>query len=148
MTTSLSSTAWAAEHQGRKLGEFVEAGEQEGRPYFVQRDTEGTNQTFLYHHVDDEVSYWLVGNILGEFKAVLVNNLNSHDPPLDQWLYHDDEKWNNNDTTLTLEFTTLNPCQLVRVWGEGNVVDEQGTSLGEYRSSYYFAQDHAKSTDY
>merc|ERR1719237_397367 len=53
-TIVLSSTAGAAEYQGSKLGEFVEAGEHGGKPFYRQRDTEGSSETFLY-------SEWLVG---------------------------------------------------------------------------------------
>ena len=49
-----------------------------------------------------------------------------------QWLY-----WgSDDDTSLTLEFTTLSPCQLVRVAGEGEVVEKRGSELGDYRSEY------------
>ena len=49
------------------------------------------------------------------------------------WLYFDGENQNSNDTSLTLEFTSLSPCQLVRVAGEGEVVKKQGDKLGDYR---------------
>ena len=42
-----SSTGGAAEYNGDNLGEYVEEGEYEGRPYFKQRDTEGGNDIFL-----------------------------------------------------------------------------------------------------
>ena len=45
----LSSTAGAAERQGSLLGEFVEAGYYGERSYFLQRDTEGNTEQFLYH---------------------------------------------------------------------------------------------------
>ena len=35
-----------------------------------------------------------------------------------------------------MEFTTLSPCKLVRVAGEGEVVEKVGSSLGDYRSEY------------
>ena len=47
-----------------------------------------------------------------------------------KWLYYGSD----DDTSLTLEFTTLSPCQLVRVEGEGDVVIEQPSCLGDYRS--------------
>ena len=52
------------------------------------------------------------------------------------WLYFDGEKRNSNDTSLTLEITSLSPCQLVRVAGEGGVVKKQGDKLGDYRFAY------------
>ena len=55
-------------------------------------------------------------------------------PPSSQWLYWDGKKLNDDDTSLTLEFTTLSPiCQLVRVVGEGEVVKKHGSKLGDYR---------------
>ena len=44
-TIVLSSTSGAAENVGAFLGEFVEAGEHGGRPYYRQRDTEGGSLT-------------------------------------------------------------------------------------------------------
>ena len=38
-----------------------------------------------------------------------------------------------DDTSLTLEFTALSPCRLVRVVGEGDVADLHGSQLGDYR---------------
>ena len=126
----LSSTARAAEHQGSILGEFVEAGEHGGRPYYRQRNTEGTKDIFLY----SEAGQWWVSDTLGGSSANLENYQDSPRPPSSQWLYWDGKKWNNNDTSLTLEFTTLSPCQLVRVAGKGDVVKKRGSELGDYRS--------------
>ena len=52
------------------------------------------------------------------------------------WLYFDGEKRNSNDTSLTLEFTSLSPCQLVRVAGESEVVKKQWDKLGDYRFAF------------
>ena len=49
------------------------------------------------------------------------------------WLYYDGEKFNNNDTSLKLEYTSIYPCQLVRVAGKGDVLEKQRDSLGDYR---------------
>ena len=67
--------------------------------------------------------------------AGLKNYQSSPLPPVDNWYYSDGEIFNNNDPSLTLEFTSLSPCQLVRVAGEGGVVKEQSSSLGDYRSA-------------
>ena len=64
-TISLSSTAGAAGHQGGSLGEFEEAGEHGGRPYYRQKDTEGNKDAFLY----SEGGKWLVSNTLGEINC-------------------------------------------------------------------------------
>ena len=43
----LSSTGVAAEYNGDMLGEYIEEGEYEGKPFFKQRDTEGSTDKFL-----------------------------------------------------------------------------------------------------
>ena len=129
----LSSTAGAAEWQGGRLGEFVEAGEHGGRPFYRQRDTEGTEESFLY----SEGGNWFVEVTLGESTGWLRNSQNTNTPPSTQWEYWGGGKYNDDDTSLTLEFTTLSPiCQLVRVAGEGEVVEKRGSELGDYRSEY------------
>ena len=128
-TIVLSSIAGAAEYPGHRLGEFVEAGEHGGRPYYKQRDTEGSQDTFLF----SEGGRWWDGSSLGELLGGLLNRVNSDDPPIDGWLFYGGGKFNSDDTSLTLESTAPSPCQLVRVTGEGNVVDKQGSSLGDYR---------------
>ena len=125
----LSSTAGAAERVGSFLGEFVEAGEHGGRPFYTQRDTEGVSNMFLY----SEGGKWWVSDILGESTGWLVNREDSP-LPTGTWEHWDGEKWRDNDTSLTLTFTTLSPCKMVRVTGRGDVVEKQPESLGDYRS--------------
>ena len=123
-TIVLSSTAGAAEYMGGHLGEYVEEGEYGGRPYFKQRDTEGSKNSFLY----SKEGKWVVGKTLGGSSSIpLKNNQDTPLPPTDQWLYWEND-WNDGDTSLTLEFTALSPCQLVRVSGEGN-----SNQHGDYR---------------
>ena len=43
----LSSTGVAAEYNGDMLGEYEEEGKFEGKPFFKQRDTEGSTDKFL-----------------------------------------------------------------------------------------------------
>ena len=129
-TIVLSSTAGAAEYHGGVLGEFVEAGEHEGRAYFKQRHTKEGGASFLYSRQGE----WLVGFTLGGWVAQLRNSQNTHTPPSSKWLYWDGKKRNDDDTSLTLEFTSLSPiCQLVRVAGKGEVVEKVGSWLGDYR---------------
>ena len=128
----LSSTAGAAEYQGARLGEFVKAGVHKGRPYYRQRDTEGNAETYLY----SEGGYWLVSDTLGNSSGWLFNNKNSFLPPTDgSWLFSKLGQV-TADSSLTLEFTTFSPsCQEVRVSGKGAVVEDQGSKLGDYRST-------------
>ena len=137
----LRSTAGAAEHQGDLLGEFVEAGEYGGRPYYRQRDTERKKDAFLYSKGGE----WLVSETLGGSDVNLVNPQNSFKPPYDQWLYWDGNKFNANDTSLTLEFTTLSPCQLLRVEGKD---DWRLQVIEDYRSVYIIMLNIMKSIKY
>ena len=129
----LSSTASAAENVGNRLGEYVEAGVHEGRPYYKQRDTLG-NEHFLYHREIGSYEWGVSETLGGEYDGVY-NNQNTRLPPTTGWRYWDGEKRNSNDTSLTLSFTSLSPCQLVRVAGEGEVVGGvvRRKQLGDYR---------------
>ena len=130
----LSSTAGAAEYQGGSLGEFVEAGEYGGRPFYIQRDTEGVRDNFLY----SEGGEWVVSGTLGASSGLwLLNREDSHLPPTGTWEHWDGGERRDDDTSLTLTFTTLSPCKMVRVTGRGDVVEKHGSkgseSLGDYR---------------
>merc|ERR1712200_204916 len=70
---------------------------------------------------------------LGGSRGGLKNNQNTSLPMTNDWLYWDGEKFNNNDTSFKLEYTSIYPCQLVRVAGKGDVLEKQGQSLGDYR---------------
>jgi len=133
-TIVFSSTAGAAEHQGSRLGEFVRAGEYNGRPFYKQRDTEGRENTFLF----SEGGIWVVGQSLGGPTAMLANVQDTDLPPRANWLYvhgtDGNRSWRNNDQTLKLEYTTLSsPCRLVRVAGSGSVLSAQWNTMGIYR---------------
>ena len=127
----LASTGRAAEHQGGRLGEYVKAGEHGGKPYFLQRDTLGEEDSFLFYTGIN----WIVGPILGTQNGGLLSNLDTDLPPTDQWKFYDGEVWAVDDHSLTLEHAFLPlACDLVRVEGEEEVVEKQGKSLGDYRS--------------
>ena len=79
-TIVLSSTAKAAERKGDSLGEFVEAGEHGGRPYYRQRDTEGRSENFLY----SEGGKWVVSDTLGDSYGRLRNHQDTPLPPNDK----------------------------------------------------------------
>ena len=78
-TIVLSSTAQAAERVGTSLGEYVEAGEHGGRPFYRQRDTEGRSENFLY----SEGGEWLVSSTLGSSYGRLENPQDTPLPPSD-----------------------------------------------------------------
>ena len=78
-TIVFSSTAGAAEWWGHLLGEYVEAGEHGGRPYYKQRDTEGRSENFLY----SEGGEWVVSSDLGDSYGRLKNPQDTPLPPND-----------------------------------------------------------------
>ena len=126
-TIVLSSTGGAAEYQGHRLGEYVEAGEYDGRPYYQQRNTEGQRGEFLYSQAEE----WKVSGILGNSACGLRNSANTSKPPINQWRFFNYENWTNDD--LSLEFTNISPCPLVHVAGSGEVVEIGQPGLGSYR---------------
>ena len=73
---------------------------------------------------------------MGSSYGWLFNYQNTTLPIKTGWLWFDGEKRNSNDTSLTLEFTSLSPCQLVRVAGGGEVVKKQWDKLGDYRFAF------------
>ena len=73
---------------------------------------------------------------LRDRKDFIKNCQDTQLPPTRDWEYVKNGRWNDDDTSLTLEFTSLSPCQLVRVKGEGDVLQKKGSSLGDYRSAY------------
>ena len=127
-TIVLSSIGGAADWQGDKLGEFVKAGEHEGRPYYRQRDTEGNPETFLY----SAGGKWWVWEKLGQSTGALKNEQNSPEPPSNGWLYQRGG-YADDDTSLALKFTALSPLPLGKVSGEGDMVRKLRGSLGDYR---------------
>ena len=79
----------------------------------------------------------MVSDRLGGFIASLYNDQNTSLPMTSNWLYSYKGGWDNSDTSLTLEFTSLSPCKLVRVAGDQDVVEKVGSSLGDYRFDFY-----------
>ena len=69
---------------------------------------------------------------MGASKSWLKNYYGSLKPPHNGWKYAKDGEW-TDDSSLTLEFTTLSSCQLVKVAGEGDVRKVNSESLGYYR---------------
>merc|ERR1712012_1130386 len=76
---------------------------------------------------------WMVGPTLGESRAWLWKRQDTILPPKANWLYHNGKKWSDDDQTLKLDYTTLSPCELVRVAGSGRVLDHEPGSMGYYR---------------
>ena len=129
----MSSTGGAAESQGHHLGEYVEAGEKFGRPFYGQRDTEGKNNvTLSYKPVD--TWKWAVDYEAQNIRYMLfVNSEDSEQPPREGWFYADGSKWQHDDASLTVEFDHLDICELVNVFRIGEVTEQEQHSLGNYR---------------
>ena len=116
----------------------MKAGDHKGQPHYRQRDTEGDSETYLYK----EHCKWLVSDSLGEPAGWLKNSQNTALPPTGGWQFWNFKKAKyDNDTSLILEFTSFFPnliehpysCQTMGVSGKGEVVEDQGGKLGEYR---------------
>ena len=73
----------------------------------------------------------MVSDTLGKSVGELTNYRDSVQPPMEQWLYWDGDgkKNRDDDTSLTLKFTTLSPCQLVRVEWDGDVSDYRSVHI-------------------
>ena len=118
-------------------GEYVQAGEEyEGRVYDKQRDNLASGGYNIYK-VGER---WIVSPSLGGANVGL-RSQETGDllPPTQNWEYVDaDGKWRDDDASLTLTFASLpTPCPMVRVAGEGEVVEKQGSSLGDYRFTLF-----------
>ena len=130
----LSSNGSAAEWVGSVLGEYVRmAGEYNGRPYYKQRDTEGSKDTFLYYHYN---GMWMVSLKLGEETGALTSIQDTLLPPTSNWEYAREKLFVEDDTSLKLEFTSLSPCEQGEVTGKGEVVEKKGQVLGDYRFAF------------
>ena len=75
----------------------------------------------------------MVYRTLGESRGYLTNYIGSYKPPHNSWKYAKDGWFSGDDSSLTLEFTTLSSCRLVKVAGEGDVTKVYSKSLGNYR---------------
>ena len=138
-TIVLSSTEGAAEYVGARLGEYVRAGADfNGRPYYIQRDTEGSQQSYLFYHND---GLWFGGNDLGDISAGgLMIRQDTPLPPKTNWLYANGNEFVEDDTSLKLEFTSLSPCTQGEVTWEGDLdadAEKHSSSLGDYRFAFY-----------
>ena len=140
-TIVFSSTEGAAEYVGGRLGEYVRAGgDFNGRPYYIQRDTEGSQQSYLFYHND---GLWFGGNDLGDISAGgLMIRQDTPLPPKTNWLYargNEFVEFVEDDTSLKLEFTSLSPCTQGEVTWEGDEEEGQkhSTSLGDYRFAFH-----------
>ena len=86
-TIVFSSTAGAAEYAGAVLGEFVKFMELEGRPFYRQRNTEGSRSVVLGSGGIASIVGWLVTD-LGNSSGLLTNDQDSDLPPKANWLYY------------------------------------------------------------
>ena len=129
-----SSTAGAAEYAGAVLGEFVRIMELEGRPFYKQRNTEGSRSVFLGSGGLGSTVGWLVTD-LGNSSGLLTNDQDSDLPPKANWLYYNYTNMSNDDQTLKLDYTTLSSSyKLVTVAGSSCELNNQSARrLGDYR---------------
>ena len=133
-TIVLSSIAGAAEHRGSTLGEYVQADEEYlGHVYYKQRHNVASGGYYVYK----EGWRWYASKTLGGAAALRSQKTGDLLPPTKNWEYWDGGRWRKNDTSLTLTFASLpTPCPVVRVVGEGDVVEMHWSSLGDYRFDF------------
>ena len=140
-TIVFSSTEGAAEYVGGRLGEYVRAGgDFNGRPYYIQRDTEGSQQSYLFYHNDGIDTVWFGGDDLGDItNGGLMIRQDTPLPPTMNWLYARGNEFVEDDTSLKLEFISLSPCTQGEVTWEGDEEEGQkhSTSLGDYRFAFH-----------
>ena len=117
------------------VGEYLQAGEEyEGRVYNKQRDNVPDGVEYIYK----EGGRWYASPTLGGPRGLRSQETGDLLPPTQNWEYYDGGKWRDDDASLTLTFASLpTPCPVVRVAGEGDVVEKQGSSLGDYRFDFY-----------
>jgi len=113
-------------------GEDMQAGEEyEGRVYNKQRDS---NVASGGEYIYKEGQRWYASETLGGLRGLRSQETGDLLPPTQNWEYYDGGKWRDDDASLTLTFASLpTPCPVVRVAGEGDVVEKQESSLGDYR---------------
>ena len=132
------STGGAAEYQGGGLGEFVKQDkDHNGRVHYKQKETEVAGGKYLFFK---EQAWWISDTLTTKgTKGRLRNRQDSETPPAGPkgWEYYvGGDEWRDDDLTLTLEFTnlaSLKPCKLVRVEGDTEVEEAQGSKLGDFR---------------
>ena len=131
----ISSTAWAAEYSGNRLGEYVEEGIHNGRPYYKQREDTGKTDTFLYYNgaCEDE-KRWMVGEDLGVCRTPYLRNpADTATPPESGWQYFiGGEEWGSDDRSLGLKQGSLEPCGRVEVTGRGKIATIMQHVMGDY----------------
>ena len=123
------------------MGEFVRMGNYNNRPYYKQRDTEGTEDLYMYYTTTTISHWWLVSDTLGRLTAWLGNNQDTDLPPRANWLYSSGmasawwwkEWWFNDDQTLKLDYTTLSHHKLVTVAESSCGLNNQSNRMGDYR---------------
>ena len=117
-------------------GEYEQAGEEyEGRVYNKQRDNLASGGEYIFKKGER----WIVSKTLGGPTRLRSQATGDLLPPTKNREYWDwDGKWRDDDASLTLTFASLTtPCPMVRVAGEGDVVEKRGDSLGDYRFDFY-----------
>ena len=127
----ISSTGAAAEYPGNTLGQYVEGGRSGGRIFFIQKDTTGSKQYYLYYQPEDKA--WYVNAEVGWVGGgYLRNSDTSQQPPRTGWEWRVEGEWSADDPSLEVVPGVVRPCGVVTVRGEGEVERKGGEYLGEY----------------
>ena len=137
----ISSSGGAAQFCGDYLGQYNYAGEHNGRPYYRQLHTVGSEVIGYLYSGDSNNNHWYVGCELGNTENYRLYNPDASDtPPTTGWKYRHDRKpfgWNyggklfHDDPTLKISPGVLQPCD-VTVKLSGDVLSKYPEYAGEY----------------
>ena len=139
----LSSTAETAELWGFLLGEYKEEGTSGGKPYYKQRDNVGKIDWFLFYSGSCLDHGWRVGPVLGACSHKFLRNpADTDSPPAELgWQFHSNGNW-IDDSSLGLEFGSLEPCSGVDVAAQGEAAVVRKAELGTYLPTGDWLQGH------
>ena len=105
-----------------------------GHVYYKQRDNVASEGWYIF-----KAGWrWYASETLGGAVGLRSQETGDLLPPTQNWEYAVGGEWSDDDASLTLKFASLPTlCPVVRVAGEGDVVEKHGKSLGDYRFTLF-----------
>ena len=133
------SSSGAGQHRGRSLGQFNYVGNHNGRPYYKQLDTVGSQCTGYLYSDDTDDTHWYVGDILGDTNDIKLYNSTASDTlPATGWKYEYHGKL-CDDPSLMISPGELHPCH-VSVKLSGDVLSKYPEFEGEYHHTGQYSE--------
>ena len=120
----------AAEYVGGALGQYVEEGTHNNRPYYRQMSNGTKRDGFLF----SKHNGWRFGSELGSTGTNFLRHpLNSAIPPQSGWQWYNPSGQPVKDRSLSLDWGPLEPCIKVEVSAKGDAARRMDSeSLGTY----------------